>query len=123
MCHVLCTHDLVRPFAIHVVQLIDLEPRSDTRGGARVVNGAKEEVRYGARMAALVPLHLYCVALGRGNSISDTLLAIYVAGDVVASNVGLSKYSLAITVSSLVDTSMKKKHTTGLFEGGMRMPT
>ena len=91
--HILRLHDLVCPFAVDVVELVDLGPGADARGLLRVGDGAKEAVGDGARVRGGVPLDFDGVAgLGAadGDGAGDDV-AVYVAGYVVGCYVGLGE--------------------------------
>jgi hypothetical protein len=60
--HVRRAHDLARPLAAHVVQLVNLDPSCARARRARRVLYGKHVVRDRARVSGLVPLHFDRVA-------------------------------------------------------------
>lgn len=88
MGHVVCAHDLVRPLSINVVELVNLEPGSDTGGILCGVDRAEKHVSDGSGVAGLVPLNLDGVSLVGSDGVGDTSLSVDVAGNVFAGNVG-----------------------------------
>lgn len=87
--HVVCTHDFVGPFAIDIVQLVDLDPSTNTSGLRRVGDRFREEMRDGAGMARLVPFDLDLITsfcFERQNT-GWNLASTDIAGHVVASNI------------------------------------
>lgn len=86
--HVLGAHDLAGPLAVDVIELVDLEPRSNTSGILGGVDGAEQHVSDGSRVARLVPLDLDGVSLAGLNGVGDTSLSVDVAGHVLAGDIG-----------------------------------
>tara|TARA_R110002003_G_scaffold191_19_gene14848 strand:- start:14250 stop:14675 length:426 start_codon:yes stop_codon:yes gene_type:complete len=64
MRHVRRLHDFIRPLAIHIVELVDLEPACALACRRRRVVDGEQEVRDGAWVARRVPLHFDRVACG-----------------------------------------------------------
>lgn len=90
--HVGGAHDLVGPLAPLVVELVDLNPAgADARRRRRAaVHGPVQEVRDGARVRRLVPLHRDGVPrAGRHRLHTRPVRPVYVADYVVARYVGL----------------------------------
>lgn len=84
--HVGGLHDLVGPFAVDLVELVDLEPASaDTSSLGRIVDWSVQEVGDGTGVAGGVPLDLDGVAFGGldGFNAGRHLAAVYVASHVV----------------------------------------
>lgn len=89
MRHVLRLHNLIRPLPIHIIHLINLCPRPDTRRLRGIADGAKEHVRDGTRVRGRVPCHLDRVTSlgGDGGHARGHYVAVDVAGNVVAGDV------------------------------------
>lgn len=89
MRHVHGHHDLVRPLAVDIVLLVNLDPLAHTGGLRGIGDGAEQHMRDRAGVCGRVPLDLDGVASlgGDGRHARGDLVAVDVACDVVAVHV------------------------------------
>lgn len=91
ICHVDSFHDLVRPLAVYIIQLVDLDPSSNASSLCCICHWAVEEVRDGTRVSGGIPLHLdriACFGSVDGFGARDDI-AINVAGNIIRLNICL----------------------------------